>query len=56
MKFRIHFTLKDGTEDSVVVSGDTIEEIREKAEKEVSSRGGLDPWSESLVESKERAK
>lgn len=31
MRYRIHYTLADGSEDSIVLSGDTIEEIREKA-------------------------
>lgn len=42
----IHFTLSDGSEDKVQVSGDTIEEIRQAAEHEVSKRGGFDPWAE----------
>lgn len=48
MRYRIHYTLADGTEDSVVVSGDTIEEVREQAHSEVARRGGTDPWSEEL--------
>jgi hypothetical protein len=48
MKFKIHFTLNDGTEDSIVVSGDTLEEIREKAYAELDKRGGRDAWSEEL--------
>jgi hypothetical protein len=48
MTFRIHYTLADGSEDSVVVSGDSIDEIREAATLEVEKRGGSDPWSEEL--------
>ena len=48
MTFKIHYTLADGTEDSIVLSGDTVEEIREQADKEVGARGGVDPWSEEL--------
>ena len=48
MTFRIHFTLADGSEDSILISGDTVEEIREKAEAAVLARGGRDPWSEEV--------
>jgi hypothetical protein len=49
MKFRIHFTLTDGTDDSVVIDGDTIPEVQMKATQAVESRGGTDPWSEELT-------
>lgn len=48
MTFRIHYTLPDGTEDAVVLSGDTVEEIREKANYEVSKRKATNAWSEEL--------
>lgn len=48
MTFRIHFTWPDGTQDSVIVSGDTIEEVREKAQEAVASRNATDPWSEEI--------
>ncbi len=48
MKFRIHYTLKDGSEDSIVVEGESHEEIREKADIMLEERGGKDPWSEEL--------
>lgn len=48
MTYRIHFEWPDGTEDSVVVSGDTIEDIRERANVEIARRGGKNPWSENL--------
>lgn len=47
MMFRIHFTA-NGVDDSVVVEGDTVEEIRVRAEAEVARRNGVDPWSEEL--------
>ena len=50
MTVKIHFTYPDGTEDSVIVSGDIVEEIREKADAEVSSRNASNPWSEVLSE------
>lgn len=49
LRFRIHFRLEDGTEDSLVLSGATIEEIREQAEQEQAKRQWLDDaWSEAI--------
>jgi hypothetical protein len=45
-KFRIHFDLPDGSEDSIVLYGDSIEQIREDAQAHVEKRGGMNPWSE----------
>lgn len=50
MIFRIHFTLPNGSQDSVVIEGDDIDELRERAEAEVAKRGATDPWSEELEE------
>ena len=50
MKFRIHGTCSDETNDYVDIVGDTIEEIRRKAEEEVSRRGWTNPWSDRLEE------
>ena len=47
MTFRIHFNIGE-YEDSFVISADTTDEIREKAEEELAKRGGTDPWSEEL--------
>lgn len=41
-------TLKDGNEDYIVIEGETLEEIAEKANTEVAKRGGLDPWSKEI--------
>jgi hypothetical protein len=49
MKIRIYFTWPDGTDDSIVLSG-SIEEIREQAAIEVSSRNAANPWSEVIEE------
>jgi len=46
MEFIIHFEWPDGTADGFVVTGDTIEEIREQAEEGVDLRNGKNPWSE----------
>lgn len=48
MMYRIHYTLSDGSEDSFVVSGGSIDGIRDRAEEELAKRGGVDPWSEEL--------
>lgn len=50
MKFKIHATNKDGEADFFVVSGDTIEEVRELANKEIEKRDWWDCWSEEIVE------
>jgi hypothetical protein len=52
MKFRIHFELSDGTEDSIVVCGETVEDIRDKANAEVTKRTPhvADAWSEEIRE------
>lgn len=48
MQFRIHYTLPDGSEDSSVVAGETIEEIQLAAQDALAARGGVDPWSEQI--------
>jgi len=51
MRYRIHWSIGD-YEDSIIIEGDTIEEIKEEAECVVNSRG-LDAeknnfWSEKI--------
>lgn len=48
MKFIIHYNGK--YEDSIIITGDDIEEIREKAKNETSSRGWDEKhcWSEKI--------
>ena len=48
MKFMIGFDLANGYEDQIVVEGETIEQVRERAIEEVEKRGGTNPWSEEL--------
>lgn len=48
MKFRIHFELPSGEEDSVDISGESLEALTLKAETEVSKRGGKNAWSEAI--------
>jgi hypothetical protein len=51
VKFKIHFTIGD-YEDSFVVTGDTIEEIRNASNSYFESRGldanGCNAWSEEI--------
>jgi hypothetical protein len=53
MKFRIHFEFPDGTEDSFVVAGETLEEVRKTAGVElfrrVGSVDGGNSWSEEIA-------
>jgi len=51
MKYRIHFTHNDGSEDYIDFSGDTNEEIRQQAEEAFKVRGLKDPqpWSQELL-------
>ena len=48
MVFRIHGTYPDGTKDSIVVEGESIEDVREQADAATSSRGWTNLWSERL--------
>lgn len=50
MKALIHFEYADGTEDSIVLAGDTANEIRQQADRQLEIRGGLHPWSEIIEE------
>ncbi len=45
MKFRIHNGEYD---DSIVIEGETIEELQEIAKKETEKRGWKDCWSEKI--------
>lgn len=50
LKFNIHFELPDGTEDSIVITGETISEIREAAQEAVEARHGIKAWSEAIFQ------
>jgi hypothetical protein len=47
MKFKINYTV-DGQEDSFIIEGETIDEIRKKSHTELEKRNGKDPWSEHI--------
>ncbi len=47
MKFRIHFTV-NGHEDSVVLSGDTVEDIRAQWKEYAQDKPTEDAWSEKI--------
>lgn len=46
--YRVHYTLPDGSEDSIVLSGSSIKAIQKKADSEIAKRGGTNPWSEKV--------
>jgi len=46
MRFIIHGEHSDGSDDSLVISGTTIEEIQAIAEREADKRGWKNCWSE----------
>lgn len=48
MKVKIHYTLSDGKEDSLVIEEDTIEQVQKTAQDEIKKRNATDPWSEIL--------
>ena len=48
MKFKIHGEYADGTADSVIIEGDSMQELREIARYEVEKRGWSNYWSEEV--------
>lgn len=50
MTYEIHFTTPLGEEDFVLVSGETVEEVRQRAEHAVELRGGSAAWSREIGE------
>lgn len=48
MVFRIHMEYDDGCVDFVDIEGNSIEEIRNQAEREVQMRDPFRYWSEKL--------
>lgn len=51
MKFKIYFTRQSGSEDNVIIEGETVEEIREKAKEWIKSRGLV--WEDAGIRSEE---
>lgn len=49
MRFEIGFTLENGEDDSMVIEGDSIEEIRRKAEAELAKRNAKDAYVRELL-------
>ena len=50
MKFRIYGTYTDGTTDTWLVEGETIQDVREQAMEIVNARSLSDYWSEAVEE------
>ena len=50
MKFIIHFSWPDGTDDSICIEGDTVDDVRERAKAAMLSRGINEStcWSEEV--------
>lgn len=52
MKYRINYEILDENgdyhPDSVILDGDSVDEIREKADLHLANRGGKNPWSEEI--------
>ena len=48
MIYRIYMEFADGSEDYIDVTGDSIEEIKNQAEREIQMREPLRYWSEKL--------
>lgn len=48
MKIKIHYTLPNGEEDSLIIEGDTIEELQITARDEINKRNAKNPWSETI--------
>lgn len=48
MRYRIHGTASDGSEDSIIIDGDDLEELQKQAVEETTKRGWVDLWSEEL--------
>ena len=46
--YEIHYTLKDGSEDHVVLRAGTISRLMELAEQHLARVGGKDPWSKEI--------
>ena len=46
--YEIHYTLKDGSEDHVVLRAETIKLIQEFADLHLLRVGGKDPWSKEI--------
>ena len=47
MKFEIHGSINE-YEDSIIIEGESIEEIKEIAKRETSKRSWTNCWSEQL--------
>lgn len=48
MKFIIHGTCPDDSEDEIIIEGETIKEIQDKAKFETELRNWSDCWSEQI--------
>jgi len=49
MKFQITFILADDSKDTLILTGDTIDEIQKRAAEEYGHRGAKDAWSKQIT-------
>ena len=49
MKFKLNYTLHDGTLHHVIVEGESVAEIRRKAQEHLDRVGGLYPWTVAIA-------
>lgn len=48
--FRLHYTLPCGTDDYIVLQGETVESVREQFYEHVKGKNAKDFWSEMVEE------
>ena len=48
-RFKIYYELSDGSEDSIVLEANTIEELREILDAELAKRNAVYSYSEELT-------
>lgn len=49
MKVKITFVLADNSKDTLILTGESIAKLQEKAQAEYKRRGAKDAWSENFV-------
>ena len=48
LKFKIYFEYPTGEQDNIILTGETVEEIMDKANIEMAKRGAKGLWSERV--------
>jgi hypothetical protein len=55
MRIKIHGTWPSGDDDSIIISADSLEELRQEAYRVAEARGWTDCWSEEIEPIEEEA-